>query len=279
MIDLPGELFEDDSDSDLVAGLELYEAKEWEKALPSLELAALKGNVTAIFKLANSLSNLDREDEALSLWEAAAEWGHLGACNNFAIRLRNVGDIEGARELYRKSAEAGNAVSMFNLAQTYDENSETDKYLEWLQKASEAGMLRAQALLGDHYCKLGRTQEGTKLLEQAMEKGSLSAHILAGRMAYQNDDFDRAYLIANDALDLPLVDDDKHLVPNAHMIRGLSGDHLGHREQAINDVKIARDMGFDVSIAPMYLKVPETKPVIPVPVSSQGAQHYALLGR
>lgn len=278
-MNLPGEFFEDDSDADLVKGLEFYEAKQWNEAIPFLETAATRGNVTAIFKLANSLSNLDREDEALPLWEAAAEWGHTGACNNFAIRLRNAGDLEGARDLYRKSAAAGNAESMFNLAQTYDEDSETDKYLEWLQLAKNAGMLRAQAILGDHYCKHGRPQEGTQLLEDAMEKGSLSAHVLAGRNAYQNDDFERAYRIANQALKLPLMDDDKHLVPNAHMIRGLSGDHLGHREQAIRDVKIAKDMGFDVSIAPMYLRVPATQSKIPAPDSSQAAKHYALLGR
>lgn len=277
-MNLPGELFEDDSDADLVKGLEFYEAKQWNEAIPFLETAATRGNVTAIFKLANCLSNLDREDEALPLWEVAAEWGHTGACNNFAIRLRNVGDLEGARELYRKSAAAGNAESMFNLALTYDEDLDTDEYLQWLESATNAGMLRAQSILGDYFCNHGRLQEGTKLLEEAMQKGSLTAHVLAGRNAYQKDNFEYAYQIANEALNLPLVDDDKHLVPNAHLIRGLSGDQLGHREQAINDVKAAKDMGFDVSIAPLYLRTPDSHSRIPAPSTSQAAQHFSTLG-
>lgn len=279
MIDLPGELFEDDSDSDLVAGLELYEAKEWEKALPSLELAALKGNVTAIFKLANSLDNLDREDEAIPLWEAAAEWGHLGACNNYAIRLRNVGDIDGARELYRKSVEAGNAQAMFNLAITYNEDAESEEYCEWLQKAADAGMLRAQALLGDYLFGHGFEEEGIKLLDDAVEKGSLSAHLLAGKIAIHNEDYERAYVLSDKALALPLIDDDKHLIKNIYLVRGVSGDQLGHRKQAIEDVRTSREMGFDVSIAPLHLRVPQTHQRVSSPRSSQAKEHYASEGK
>jgi TPR repeat protein len=96
IIDLPEILFEDELDSDLTEGLSFYHDREWQKAIAPLEIAARKGNVTAIFKLANSLDNLDREDEAIPLWEAAANFGHVGACNNYAIRLKRSGDNEGA---------------------------------------------------------------------------------------------------------------------------------------------------------------------------------------
>lgn len=279
MINLPRELFENDSDTDLVEGLNFYDDGEWEKSLSLLELAANKGNVTAIFKLANSLSNLDREDEALPLWEVAADWGHFGACNNFAIRLNNVGDTEGARALYMRSAQAGNPQAMFNLALTYDEESQSDHYREWLSKAGQEGMLRAQAMLGDHLYRHGLEEEGLKLLDEAMSKGSLSAHILAGKLAIQNEDYQRAYLLSDNALALPLIDDDKHLVKNAFMIRGVSGDHLGYLNQAINDVKIAKEMGFDVSIAPLHLRVPDMQSRIPAPNSSQAAHHYSTLAK
>lgn len=276
MINLP-ELYEDDSDSDLVQGLEFYEAKEWEKALPHLELASRKGNVTAVFKLANSLSNLDREDEALPLWEAAAEWGHFGACNNFAIRLNNVGDTEGARDLYRRSAAAGNAQAMFNLALTYDEDSESEFYREWLRKAAEAGMLRAQAMLGDHLCRYGLEEEGNQLLEDAITKESLSAHILAAKMAFQKGDVERAYHLADNAISLPLVDDDQHLLKNAYMIRGVAGDKVGDRAQAIDDVQRAREMGFDVSSAPLHLREPTIRKRLTAPQISQATAHYRSL--
>lgn len=277
MISIPSELFEDDSDEDLVEGLRHYDKKEWENSLPSLEASAQKGNVTALFKLANSLSNLDREDEALPLWEAAAEWGHTGACNNYAIRLNNVGDTEGARDLYRRSSAAGNAQSMLNLAFTYNEDTETELYLEWLNKAAQAGMLRAQALIGTHLYNHGQEQEGLKILGDAIGKKSLTAHILAANIALKSQDYERSYRLADDALDLPVVEDDQHLIRNAYLIRGISGDHLGHRDQAIIDVKTAKDMGFDVSSAPLHLRVPQKQQKLPSQPSSQAALHYQSL--
>ena len=40
-------------DPDLVAGLEVYDRGEWRGAEPHLRRAAERGNITAIFKLAN----------------------------------------------------------------------------------------------------------------------------------------------------------------------------------------------------------------------------------
>ena len=274
MVTIPSELYEDDSDEDLVKGLKYYEAKEWEKSLSPLEASAIKGNLTAIFKLANSLSNLDREDEALPLWEIAAEWGHTGACNNYAIRLNAVGDTEGARDLYRRAAAAGNAQSMMNLALTYDEDTETELYLEWLNKAAHSGMLRAQALIGNHLHSHGQEEEGLKVLENAIAKKSLSAHILAANIALKNQDYERSYRLADDALALPVVEDDQHLIRNAYLIRGVTGDHLGNTEQAIIDVKTAKDMGFDVSSAPLHLRVPKKQQRLRAQPSSQAALHY-----
>lgn len=279
MIPIPSRLFEDDSDLDLVEGLRYYDQKEWENSLPFLEASAKKGNVTALFKLANSLSNLDREDEALPLWEAAAEWGHTGACNNYAIRLNNVGDIDGARDLYRRSAAAGNAQSMMNLALTYDEDTETELYLEWLNKAAQAGMLRAQALIGTHLYNHGQEAEGLKVLNDAIGKKSLSAHILAANISFKSQDYERSYKLADDALALPVIEDDQHLIRNAYFIRGVSGDHLGHRDQAIFDVNTAKDMGFDVSSAPLHLRAAQRQQRLLLQPSSQATLHYQSLGK
>lgn len=275
MIELPEQLYEDEQDADLVEGLSFYDANNWEAALPPLERSATKGNVTAIFKLANSLSNLGNEDEAIPLWEVAANWGHLGACNNYAIRLRDVGDVEGARELYRRSAAAGNAQAMFNLALTYEDSEDDSEYREWLLKASDAGMLRAQAILGDYLVQQGEEDQGLELLEDALSKGSLSAHVLGAKIAFRELDYARAHQLAEAALVLPLNDDDKHLLKNAYYIRGMSGDQLGHRAQAIQDVKTAKDMGFDVRNAPIHLKEPQNQNRITAPTSSQAAIHYA----
>jgi TPR repeat protein len=257
-IELPEQLYEDDQDADLIEGLGFYDAGDWAEALEPLGKSASKGNVTAIFKLANSLDNLGNEDDAIPLWEVAANWGHQGACNNFAIRLKDVGDVEGARELYRRSAAAGNYQAMFNLALTYGDSEDDTEYRKWLLKASDAGMLRAQAILGDHLIQRGEEGDGLELIEDALSKGSLTAHVLAATVAIGELDFARAHLLAEAALVLPLNDDDKHLLKNAYYVRGISGDQLGNRAQAIEDVKTAADMGFDVSSAPLYLRVPES---------------------
>jgi TPR repeat protein len=279
MIDLPETLFEDELDADLDEGLSFYDDREWQKAIAPLEIAARKGNVTAIFKLANSLDNLDREDEAIPLWEAAANFGHVGACNNYAIRLKRSGDNEGAQALYLRAAQSGNAQAIFNYAMTLDEEDQTAEFREWLRKSADAGMLRAQAMLGKHLHEHGEQEEGLELLEDAMEKGSLSAHLLAANIANTNEQYARALDLADKGLALPLSDDDKHLVRNAYLIRGIAADHLGMREQAISDVTTSKEMGFDVSIAPRHLREPDKYPRPRDFGSSQSAKHHAATRR
>ena len=275
MIDLPETLFEDESDPDLVEGLRSYEDKDWNAALAPLEIAARRGNVTAIFKLANSLANLDREDEAIPLWLAAVNFGHVGACNNYAIRLNRKGDTEGARALYLRAAQSGEPQAIFNYAMTLDEEDQTAEFREWLRKSANAGMLRAQAMLGKHLHEHGEQEEGLELLEDAMEKGSLSAHLLAANIANTNEQHSRAFDLADKGLALPLSDDDKHLVRNVYLIRGIAADHLGMREQAISDVVTSKEMGFDVSIAPRHLREPERYSRSVVLGNSQAAKHHA----
>jgi len=279
MIDLPETLFEDELDADLIEGLSFYDDREWRKAIAPLEIAARKGNVTAIFKLANSLDNLDREDEAIPLWQAAANFGHVGACNNYAIRLKRSGDNEGAQALYLRAAQSGNAQAIFNYAMTLDEEDQTAEFREWLRKSADAGMLRAQAMLGKHLHEHGEQEEGLELLEDAMEKGSLSAHLLAANIANTNEQYARAFDLADKGLALPLSDDDKHLVRNAYLIRGIAADHLGMREQAISDVTTSKEMGFDVSIAPRHLREPEKYSRPGVLGNSQAAKHHAATRR
>jgi len=279
MIELPETLLEDESDSDLREGLIFYDDREWQKALAPLEKAARKGNVTGIFKLANSLDNLDREAEAVPLWEAAAHYGHVGACNNFAIRLDRKGDTEGAQALYLRAAQSGEPQAIFNYAMTLDEEDQTAEFREWLRKAADAGMLRAQAMLGKHLHEHGEQEDALELLEDAMEKGSLSAHLLAANIANRNEQYARAFDLADKGLALPLSDDDKHLVRNAYLIRGIAADHLGMREQAISDVSTSKDMGFDVSTAPRHLREPEKYSRPGVLGNSQAAKHHAATRR
>lgn len=272
MLDIPETLVEHEGDPDLIEGLKFYDNDEWAASEAPLSRAAERGNVTAIFKLANSLDRLDREDEAISLWEVAATWGHLGSCNNYANRLKRVGDIEGAKALYLRAALNGEATAMFNYAVLFDEETETAEYKEWLRKSADAGMLRAKAMLGDHLYTHGEEREGLALIDEAMEENSLTAHLLAAKNALNRDDFEQCFHIANDALELPLHDDDRHLLRNIYYIRGISADRLGNKELAVRDVQRAKEMGYDVSPAPAYLRNPNGKVLPTRPGKSQSAR-------
>jgi tetratricopeptide (TPR) repeat protein len=186
-----------------------------------------------------------------------------------------MGDTEGAQALYLRSAQSGNAQAIFNYALTLDRDEQPSEFREWLQKAADAGMLRAQAVLGNHLYECGEQVEGLELLEDAIEKGSLTAHLLAANIANDDEDYARAFDLADKALTLRLADDDKHLVRNVYLLRGLAADHLGKRELAISDVKTSKDMGFDVTVAPLHLRDPDINSRTVGPGKGQAAKHFA----
>jgi len=234
---------EDPTDSDLVAGLELYDADKYEEAEPLLRCAADRGNVTALFKLANTLSRLDREEEAIPLLEIASEQDHAGASNNLGLILFDRGQVDEAIALYAKAAEAGLAQAMFNLGIRLDEAGDADGARAWLLRAIEGGLGRACAALGNMLILEGELEEARRLYERGADLGNLSSCTCAGKERFEAKDYAPAEAWFRRGINLPEDPDESRQLPHAFAFLGLTLVLAGRSDEAIEYLERAVSMG------------------------------------
>jgi len=194
---------DDAQDPDLVAGLRHYDAQEWAACDGPLRRAADRGNITAIFKLANALDRLGRESEAVELWQIACDQGHAGACNNVAIWLSSEGREDEAIVFYRRAAETGDVELMFNLAVKLDDAGQHDEARPWFDRAIAEGYPRAAAVLGNSLLERGYREEGLAILGQAVQMEHLSAAFVMAVDAQRHDDYDGIIEWCERALAMP----------------------------------------------------------------------------
>jgi tetratricopeptide (TPR) repeat protein len=239
----PRSFVEDPTDPDLVVGLASYDAKEWGVAEAPLRRAAERGNITAIFKLANVVDRLGRESEAVELWRLASAQGHGGATNNLALRLKKQGRRDEALALHRQSAESGNIEAMFNLALFLEDSGQMAEARQWYERAIEAGNGRAAAVLGRSLMVGGDRQEGMAVLERGVELGNLSAALMLAVDAQERDDYEAIVQWASRALDMPEDPNEVHQLPQAFGLLGFGLHSSGRHREAIEPLERAVALG------------------------------------
>jgi tetratricopeptide (TPR) repeat protein len=233
---------EDEHDPDLVAGLVYYDAGDWEAAQPALWRAASRGNITACFKLANSISRTVDDDAAMPLWRLASDHGHAGAINNVALRLIDQGRRAEALHLYRTAAEAGLTDAMFNLA-THLEDDGDPESRTWLRRAIEAGHARACTLLGYNLIEEGDLNQGWDLLEEGAARGNLSACLMAGSLLFNSERYQEAEAWLARGFTMTEDLNEQHQVPRLWALMGVTLTMLERYEEAIPYLERALELG------------------------------------
>ena len=237
-------LFTDDlSDPDLIEGLAAYDGNDWVTAEPPLRRAAERGNVTAIFKLANTVSNLGREDEAMPLWQLASDQGHEGAANNLSLRLKDLGRINEALSLQERAARGGSLEAMFNVGVTLNELGRTDEAYEWLERAIDAGYGRAAAYLGSDYLAAGRRDDALDILHRGVDLGNMSACLMLAVDAQRRGDYPVVVEWASRAFEMPDDPNETHQLENAWGLLGWGLHMSGRTREAIEPLQRAVELG------------------------------------
>ena len=239
----PPDFVDDPADPDLVAGLEVYDRWDWSAAEPYLRRAAQRGNITAIFKLANVRDHLGDEEEAVTLWQLASDHGHDGAANNLGLRLVAQGRVDEALTLYRSSAAAGNVEAMFNLGVNLQESGQDGEAQTWLGRRLAQGHGRAAAFWGRHLLGVGRREEGISVLEQGAQLGNLSACLMLSVDGQETGDYEAMVSWASKALEFTDDLNEQHQVGRAWGLLGLGLVLSGHPEEAIVPLQEAATRG------------------------------------
>jgi TPR repeat protein len=163
---------------ELLEALAIYDQGDDQSAVKLLTPLAESGNITAIFKLANSHSNLGNRDQAKELYQLGVEFGDIRCMNNLAGILNREGDAEAAFKLYEEAAESGQAEPTYNFAVRLKNLGQIPAAIKWAEKSLEAGYVRAPALLSvllqsevDRFHKLGL--EMNSMTSLGLELGKL----------------------------------------------------------------------------------------------------------
>jgi tetratricopeptide (TPR) repeat protein len=199
------ELFDNPDEPRLLAALESYDADDYATAEHALAPLATEGNVTAIFKYANTLDRLGRTSEAVDWWWIAAGFGHGGSMNNLALALVENGQPEEAERLYENSFAAGNPEGGFNLAGLLEDRGEIDKFAALLERIGDSGWPRAYARLGLYYVlQVGDAEaieKATVIFNKGISVGNAACHAGMAAIAQGRDDWGETCEWAQRALD------------------------------------------------------------------------------
>lgn len=177
---LSGKVHTDEDHPELIEALVPYDEGDDQAAVKLLTPIAESGNVTAIFKLANSYSNLGEGDLAKTLYQLGVDFGDIRCMNNLAGMLNRQGDAEAAFALYEKAAESGAAEPTYNFAVRLKNRGDISAAMKWAEKSLEAGYVRAPALMSiilqsesERFHKLGL--EMNSMTSLGLELGQLMA--------------------------------------------------------------------------------------------------------
>ncbi|MCC8151697.1 MAG: AAA family ATPase, partial [Lachnospiraceae bacterium] len=139
-----------------------WNKREYEKALPLLELLAASGDISAMNRLGDMYHyglGVERDYAISKEWiRKAAEHGNAEAMNrlgNMYFERKSGNDYATAREWYEKAAENGNAEAMDRLGIMYDLGRAVARDYgparEWYEKAAENGNDSAMVNLAKMY--------------------------------------------------------------------------------------------------------------------------------
>lgn len=171
-------IYQMDEEPGLANALSLYENKDWINSASQLKPFAEKGNILALFKYANCLSNLGQKQIAAEMWAIGAAAKHPASCNNLANVYRNAGNLELAKDLYLIAAEAGEPDAMFNLALIYEQLNDSQAG-HWMNQAYEAGVGRACANLALKAIAVGQSELGRSIAEEGLKRGDFVSGTIA----------------------------------------------------------------------------------------------------
>jgi len=187
------ELFDRPDEPRLLAAMKSYDADDYATAEPLLAPLAAEGNVTAIFKYANTLDRLGRTSEAIDWWWIAAGFGHGGSMNNLALALVENGQPEEAERLYEQSFAAGNPEGGFNLAGLLEDRGDIDGFVALLERIGDSGLPRAYARLGLYYVlKVGDAEsieKASAIFNRGISVGNAACHVGMAVIAQGQDDW------------------------------------------------------------------------------------------
>ena len=179
-----------------------WEQEDYDESEKWYKMAADKGNVNAMFNLADDIyynkialiNNIllpfrQRFDEvsydiydnfplskininlAKKWYEKAANLGNRAAMNNLGLIYSEEGNNEKAREWYEKAANLGNIVAMNNLGFIYYKEGNNEKAKEWHKKSANLGSSIAMNNLGIIYEREGNIEEAKEWYEKAYNEG------------------------------------------------------------------------------------------------------------
>ena len=175
---ITGEVHRNDELPSLLAALDSYDQGDFKTAIEMLTPIAESGNVTAIFKIANSYSKLGNKVQAKALFRVGADFGDIRCMNNLAGILNREGDEESAFRLYEKAAETGAPEPTYNFAVRLKNRGQIKEAIDWANRSLEAGYVRAPALLSilmqsesERFHKLG--MELNSITSLGLELGNL----------------------------------------------------------------------------------------------------------
>ena len=128
----------------------LDDAGQADEAIGWLRQAAEAGHYPAAMDLAQILSRLDRDEEALTtVQRMAASWSDSWmAFERVLPWLRKVGGVSSLRSFLTAAASAGNNWAAVYLAAELERNGQTVEAIRWLEPAAEVENLAAMEFLG-----------------------------------------------------------------------------------------------------------------------------------
>ena len=202
----------DDTPSITDQAVALYEAEDYDAAIPLLQEAADQGDPVAQNKLGNCCFygwGVEQDyEEALKLYHLAADQGYpssitnLGLCYYYGDGVEQ--DYEEAVKYYQLAADQGYAEAQNFLGLCYDNGFGVDQDYEeavkYYQLAADQGLADAQYNLGSmYYNGLGVEQDYQKakeLYQMAADQGSTLALNDIGWMYYVGDGVEQDYDLA-----------------------------------------------------------------------------------
>jgi len=192
LFEIPFELLHyNDDHPKLISITDAYYAGELDTVIKPLSELAREGNITAIFRLANVLSNMGEIDQAKYFWRIALAGGHTAAANNLANQLKHEGKKQEAMKLYQISAKAGESDGLFNLGLLVEEDdpSEAEKYF---LEAVQAGHPKACANLAVMYFAAERINEAFYFAELGISRNDFFSAMTIALYYQKLEEWDKA---------------------------------------------------------------------------------------
>ena len=162
----------------LEAAKDRYDITTWNRYFETND------NLNNIMYIAHIAESEKRFDDAFACYDVAAMKGNAKACYKVGVYYENVEyDDELAEEWYKRAAEMGYTEAMFRLGRFYAKDASVNdacpKAMRWYYQAAALGHAKAQLSLGYNYAMMGEYVEAIKWYLKAHKQGESATYLIA----------------------------------------------------------------------------------------------------